>query len=341
MDEAVKSTSPPARKRRRGDGLWLDTRSPGRPVWCIRYKGLDGKHHRERTEAQTREQAMALLAQRTGELFKARIVGVHSLERLKPVTFADYVEREYLPAKAPPARRLNTHDRDLTLYSHLKPTFGQLTLGAVDVQELNRYFAKRKHEKTYKGTPPSPAQLNRERQFLNAVLNMALMSGLLDRNPVQCIKKLREDNARDRVLSSEEESSILGQSPAFLAPVMTLALHTGMRLGEIVNLKWSDIDRKEGSAVLGGFIRVGHESKGHRSRHVPINSAVKAALDAQKPVAGPEGFVPFVFVNERFEKPYSPLSAHLGSNNFEFRPYCMSWRSGRVVAPQEERREAL
>jgi len=67
MEQAVNGSSPPEVIRfpmqtgRRRDGLWLDTRTPGKPVWCIRYTGLDGKYHRERTEARTREQALALL----------------------------------------------------------------------------------------------------------------------------------------------------------------------------------------------------------------------------------------------------------------------------------------
>jgi integrase len=83
-----------------------------------------------------------------------------------------------------------------------------------------------------------------------------------------------------------------------------------MRLGEIVNLKWTDVGRKDGRAVLGGWIRVGAESKGHRARHVPINQAVKAVLDAQKRVATEDGFVPHVFVNVRFKKHYEPSSVY-------------------------------
>jgi integrase len=139
---------------------------------------------------------------------------------------------------------------------------------------------------------------------------MAKRWGLLDRNPVEDVKKFREDNARDRVLSPEEESDILDQAPDFVRPIITLAANTGMRLGEIVNLKWTDVDRKDGAAVLGGFIRVGAESKGHRARHIPINAVVKELLDAQKPVETEKGFVPHIFVNVRFKKHYEPSSVY-------------------------------
>ena len=86
------------------------------------------------------------------------------------------------------------------------------------------------------------------------------------------------------MLSPDEEKAILDEAPDFVRPIITLAANTGMRLGEIVNLKWTDVDRKNGAAVLGGFIRVGAESKGHRARHIPINAVVKDVLDRQ-----PEG----------------------------------------------------
>lgn len=288
--------------------VWRDTRTRGKPVWCILYKGLDGKWHRERTEAQTKDQAQRVLRGRLDELAEAKLKGFQTLERQKPVTFERFVDDEYLPAKAPPVRRASSHSRDKTLFKTVKPHFAQMLLGAISVQEIERYMAKRKVGKTWKGTPPSPAQLNRERQFLGSVLGMAKRFGFVDRNPIEDVKKLREDNSRDRVLSLDEEGDILEQAPEFARPFISLALATGMRLGEIVGLRWADVDRKDGEAVHDGFIRIGSESKGHRIRYVPINAAVKEILDSQKPVATEDGFVPFVFVNLRFKKPYRQFS---------------------------------
>jgi hypothetical protein len=62
-----------------------------------------------------------------------------------------------------------------------------------------------------------------------------------------------------------------------------------------MNLKWTGVDRKDGRAVLGGWIRVGAESKGHRARHVPTrrphawlrmqNDGCKLMSNDQVPVA--------------------------------------------------------
>lgn len=284
--------------------VWKDTRTRGRPVWCILYKGLDAKWHRERTEAQTKEQAQRILRSRLSEIAEAKEKGFDTLERRKPVTFEKFVDEEYMIAQAPPARRASTHLRDQLLYKNVKSTFGPKLLAAISAGDIEKYFAKRKSGKTCRGTPPSKAQMNRERQFISSVLGMAMRWGLIDRNVVQDVKKLREDNARDRVLSPDEEAKILGQLQGCLHPIVVVAVNTGMRLGEILGLRWSEIDRKDGEAVLGGFMRIGAESKGHRPRHVPINVAVKAVLDAQRPVATDDGFSPYVFVS-RLKRSFS------------------------------------
>jgi integrase len=291
--------------------VWRDMRTRGRPAWCIKYKGLDTKWHRERTDAQSKEQAQRLLRVRLSEIAEAKEKGLLTLDRRKPVTFEKFVDEEYMTAQAPPARRESTHERDQQLYKNVKATFGPMLLGAITTGDIEKYFAKRKSGKTCRGTPPSKAQMNRERQFLGSVLGMAKRWGLIDRNFVEDVKKLREDNAQDRVLTPDEEKEILKKSPRFLVPIIRVAINTGMRLGEILSLKWSEIERKDGEAVQGGFIRIGSESKGHRARHVPINGAAKEALDGEKPVETEKGFVPFVFVSPRTTKAFKVTSISL------------------------------
>jgi len=291
--------------------VWRDMRTRGRPVWCIRYKGLDDQWHRERTDAQNKDQAQRLLRTRLCNISEAREKGLERLETRKRVTFEKFVDEEYMPAKAPPARRQSTHLRDQQLYRNVKGTFGPMLLGAITTAEIEKYFAKRKVAKTCRGTPPSKAQMNRERQFLSSVLGMAKRWGLLDRNVAADVQKLREDNVHDRVLSPDEEGRLREQCPEYLRPIMALAINTGMRLGEVLGLRWSDVDRKGGEVVPAGFIHIGADSKGHRTRHVPMNATVKETLDAQSPVSTPDGFVPFVFVNPRTKKPYKVISISL------------------------------
>ena len=281
--------------------VWRDARTRGLSRWCILYKGLDGKWHRERTEATTKGQALKLLAIKMTRVSEAKIRGVQSLEEVTPLTFSEFIEKEYLPHQEA-TKRPGTYDREKELYANVKKTFGPKLLVAITANDIRKYITARRKEKTRRGTPPSPAQLNRERQFLSGALNAALMADYIDRNPLSKVKRLKEDNERDRKVSFREEDRIVSFSPPFLQPIIGFATGTGMREAEICFMRWAEVDRET------GFIRVGQESKGHKPRYVPINSDVAAILDAQRPFIGPNGPSPYVFVNPQRGKPYNPDS---------------------------------
>jgi integrase len=60
--------------------------------------------------------------------------------------------------------------------------------------------------------------------------------------------------------------------------IITVALHTGMRLGEILDLKFADLD------FMSGVLTV-RDSKNSESRHIPMDSTVTALLKRTQPVA--------------------------------------------------------
>jgi len=62
------------------------------------------------------------------------------------------------------------------------------------------------------------------------------------KNPVRLLKFLREDNLQFRTLSEEEEQALLAQCPAYLQDMIVFAINTGLRSGEIFNLKWEEVD---------------------------------------------------------------------------------------------------
>jgi len=302
----------------------LDMRTAeGKPSWCLDYVGLNGRRCRERTMAATKEEALALLRAKLTELNKARINGT-SMERLTPVAFADFVEREYMPwAKA--TKRPGTYKRDQSLYGNVGRAFGKLLLRQITAGHVEKYMTDRKNGKAHKGRcngdrlkcrckAPAPATINRERTFLGKALNMALRRELIEKNPVQLVRALREDNARDRWMTHEEVAQLLKFSPDWLGPIVTVAVHTGMRESELVAMEWGDINWKH------RMIRVdSRTSKTHKVRHVPINGETERALvavhnetkrarAALRASIGPEGLSGPVFVNAETGKPFLATS---------------------------------
>jgi integrase len=58
------------------------------------------------------------------------------------------------------------------------------------------------------------------------------------RNSVRGVKFLQEDNLQIRSLSEAEEEKLLQCCSPYLQDLVTFAINTGLRLGEILNLRW-------------------------------------------------------------------------------------------------------
>jgi len=94
------------------------------------------------------------------------------------------------------------------------------------------------------------------------------------------MKFLRENNARTRYLSVDECHRLIDSCMApHIRAIVTVALHTGMRLGEILNLRWQDLD------FSSGFILV-RDSKNGQARQVPMDSIIEAASELAS-IVGP------------------------------------------------------
>ena len=101
----------------------------------------------------------------------------------------------------------------------------------------------------------SPATANRYLAALSKACTVAMREWhWLQENPVTRVRKERESPGRVRYLSSGEKDALLvacGNSQVReLTLIVMLALTTGMRRGEILGLRWPDIDLQRGRIVL-------------------------------------------------------------------------------------------
>ncbi len=128
---------------------------------------------------------------------------------------------------------------------------------------------------------------------LRHLFNMAIRWGYLEKNPCDGIKALPENNRRLRFLNEEEVSKLLEACKEFdrgyLSDVVTLAIYTGMRRGEILNLEWKDIDFERDLICV-------RDPKNRQARYVPMTPTVRKTL-LQRREKAPEGSE-FVFLNQ-------------------------------------------
>ena len=114
----------------------------------------------------------------------------------------------------------------------------------------------------------SPATIDKYLKNLSHAFNIAVNEWeWLEANPVKKIKSPKLPRGRVRFLDDEERARLLQSckdSPNnCLYMCVILALSTGMRQGELMNMKWHDINLKDGYLIL-------HKTKNGERRRVPL-----------------------------------------------------------------------
>lgn len=140
---------------------------------------------------------------------------------------------------------------------------------------------------------------NRDLNLLRAALNWAVLGGLLPRSPfrvgdVPAVKMAREEARTRRLHPGEDERLLLAAGG--LQDIITAALETGMRRGEILSLQWHQV-RFSPRAEL--FLPA-NKTKTKRDRRVPLSSVLQRILARRRndPKGDPLPADAFVFGDE-------------------------------------------
>jgi len=237
--------------------------------YWIEYYDEFGKRRRERIGP-----SKAAAEQRYREVLKARTEGRYIQKDLSSkVELGDlcdwYMSLTEVKAKA-------SYDRDGDSIENLKRLLGKrtkirdLTEGKVESYQRTRLGEK---SPVHPLSTVRPATVNRELSCLKSILNRAVRHGKLNENPISNVKKLQENNVRERILTQEEFERLLTQCPPHLEPIVLTAYYTGMRKSEILGLKWEEVDLEK------GFIRLrGERTKSGAGRSIPLHPRVKKRL---------------------------------------------------------------
>jgi len=235
-------------------------------VWYIDY-WVDGMRKREKASGD-KQAALSILAAKRTDVER----GALGFEKKQVVHFADFAD-EYLKIKAE-----KRSIRSIKGYvKHLKANFGELPLSRITPELVEQYkqqrlkdkvVVKKKTTRTTKG--PS---INRELAILKNLFNTAKkMRRFRGENPVEGISYFPEQS-RDYVLSKEEVGRLLAAAGEPLRKIILIALNTGLRKGEILSLRWSQVNLAE--RVI-SFAR----TKSTKFLRVPINAVVEGVLSS-------------------------------------------------------------
>jgi integrase len=194
-------------------------------------------------------------------------------------TLSDLVDRylEQTQTKRPAAY----YERKKHLLTWWKKKLGDYTLAQVTPALIAEYRDKLLRENRGDKKNPrhrGPATANRYLSALSKAFTDAVREwNWLPDNPLRRVTKEQESAGRVRYLSDAERKALLQACEKSELPelhlIVLLALTTGMRRGEILGLRWQDIDLQRRLIVL-------NKTKNRERRSVPIVPAVAALLKA-------------------------------------------------------------
>src|SRR5258707_6668112 len=182
---------------------------------------------------------------------------------------------------------------------------GSKTMNEISPILVEKYKRDRRLSKTVRGTERAPSTVNRELELLSKIFSLAIDQGLAIHNPCQKVKRFREDNERSRYLSDQEEAhllAVLTGPRASLRPLVVLAIHTGMRRGELLSLRWANVDFERGLVHVMNSHR--EQTKSGHSRSIPMNRIARQQLLSLQTESGD---TEYVFVNRRTGKPLTDV----------------------------------
>ena len=207
----------------------------------------DGRRRREsHTVRGSLEQAKDKRAQLVAERSRGQYVG-RSAQQL-----GDWLE-SWLGWKRSQVSERTWERYASLLRSSVIPALGTMRLQDLTPQHLDDFYTRTLREEPGRKAESkiSPTTVHHRHVALKMALNRAVELGMLQRNPAALTSPPRPSRSEMRVLSEDEAQRLLpalvgtpAELPAFLA------LTTGARLGEILALRWSDIDLDAGVAQI-------------------------------------------------------------------------------------------
>jgi integrase len=207
--------------------------------------------------------------------------GAQPRPRAKALTFREFAE--IYRVKHVVAKKLALHDEANWRFKDLIDRFGDMPLASIKTGDIDDYVAELKEPRTVNGRDGqtlAPASINRRLPILRHMFNWAVGREYIEKTPFRrgtlvLIRMELEDNKRRRRISEDEETALIAVAPLHLRAMIITALDTGMRRGEMLALRFSDIDWNRRLITLRGST-----TKSKKTRQVPIGTErLLAVLD--------------------------------------------------------------
>lgn len=312
-----------------------------RKLFVVRltYHDEAGKRRDLRRTAETKTEALRLLASLKRNLDHDGLQSIDG-DRLTFQKLAD----EYSEARlTEPVYRegvkvagLRSWKDQLLRIKLLSRYLGKRRVKAITYADLENYKKERLHTESERGGERSLASVNRELALLRSIFSFAKQSGWITVSPFERggpLISTSSEPKRERVLTRKEEERLLAacdcKERKHLRPVLITALDTGARRGELLGLKWADID------LTNGLLKVtSYKGKRTTTRTIGMTARLRAEFERMRELAPDDPAAPAFGIKAGFTKAFDTACRIAGLEGFRFHD-CRHTALTRMVESKE------
>jgi integrase len=272
-------------------------------IWYVHYiHPLTGKRNVKSTKAHHKSDALIFLTE-----FKEKI-------KPKPRQITLSVLKEEVIKHVKFHVRKATVEKYVLAFKHMEHLWGNMLIKFITSDHIEKY-------KIYRlGMGLSKATVNIDYRSIRAIFNLAIQWGYIEKNPCKGVKQYQLDEKERLAFTENEIKLILDTIDNVKIKHLTLiALFTGCRVEELLNLQWSDINFIEKIITIRNkdtFV-----TKTGKMRYIPISNNLMEILNSIKPEnteSCSDHFVIGKFYNVKISRNYvaKVFKAHLRKLGF-------------------------
>ena len=268
-------------------------RSGGQLRWILHYKE-NGKWIQKVSKfAQTREEAIEELKVKFANNRNAALGLTSKVKRTSFKEFADTFLKSYVEARGLASKR------SIECYlEKLKAFFGSTLLDEITADNIGQLitFLRKRSKKSRRKGEVTNSTVNRCFAVLRKMLRYAVSCRCLEKQHLPEFSMLQENPSRSRVLTLDEEKRLLQACAPHLRLLITTAIHSGRRWGEIRTLTWDRVDFQNRWIEF-------NLTKSRRRTTIanPMNNTLLEMLQSMPRKS------PYVFPNPKTGKPYTTI----------------------------------
>lgn len=276
MENESPATEPQKARRSRGEGSLI--KLAGCRYWYAQYYGSDGRKIRVSTKTEVKQVAIRFLRDRLTERDKG-MTPISDSRKLKYRDLRDGIIANYIEKGNRSLSVTKNGEETITGLRQLDLFFGFSAqnpgprLVQITTDTGRAFVAKRQAEGV------GAAVINRSLACLRRMLRIAHEDGKIQHVPV--IRLLKEPPARKGFLPLENFDALLQQLPPTLKPLVAFLYYGGVRIGEALQIEWSQVD------LNARLIRLEEEqTKTGKARVVPLPVVLADMLQEIEPKVG-------------------------------------------------------